>query len=57
VPKPTTVAPPSVLLDRPASAVPSAVPTAPTGAAPANGGEIVTVKTDLFEIELNTLGW
>ncbi|MEO7742133.1 MAG: membrane protein insertase YidC [Usitatibacter sp.] len=53
VPKPTTVAPPPSAL----SATPSAaVPAAPNGTAPASGGEVVTVKTDLFDIELNTLG-
>ena len=56
VPKPTTVAPPSTAPSTAPSVAPSAVPAAPTGAAPAAGGEAVTVKTDLFDIELNTIG-
>jgi YidC/Oxa1 family membrane protein insertase len=56
VPKPTTsLTPPAGTTTAP-SAAPSAVPAAPTGVAPAAGGEAVTVKTDLFDVELNTLG-
>jgi YidC/Oxa1 family membrane protein insertase len=56
VPQPTTIAPPSAAPSPAASALPNAVPPAPTGAATASGGEIVKVKTDLFDIELNTVG-
>jgi YidC/Oxa1 family membrane protein insertase len=50
VPQPTTtLAPPS-------AAPGSTVPTAPTGPPVAVGGEPISVKTDLFDIELNTLG-
>jgi YidC/Oxa1 family membrane protein insertase len=57
VPKPTTtLAPPSAAPANTPSASPSTVPAAPSGVAPATGGEAVTVKTDLFDIELNTLG-
>jgi YidC/Oxa1 family membrane protein insertase len=55
VPKPTTaLTAPSATT--PPSAAPSGVPAAPTGMAPATGGETVTVKTDLLDVELNTLG-
>jgi YidC/Oxa1 family membrane protein insertase len=55
VPKPTTVAPSSSTPTAPAP-TPSAVPAAPTGAVPHTGGETVSVRTDLFDIELDTLG-
>ena len=52
VPRPTTT------LEAPGAptSVPAPAAGVPTAAAPATGGEVVTVKTDLFEIELNTLG-
>ena len=55
VPQPTTALTPPTVAPSP-SGTPSAVPAAPTGVAPAAGGETVTVKTDLFDVELNTLG-
>jgi YidC/Oxa1 family membrane protein insertase len=54
---PAGVPRPSAPLD--ASTGPSSVPApsaVPSSAAPLTGGEAITVKTDLFEIELNTLG-
>ena len=55
VPQPTTsLTPPTAATTPPGT--PAAVPAAPTGVAPAAGGEAVTVKTDLFDVELNTLG-
>ncbi len=57
VPKPTTaLTPPSTTPSATPPSAPATVPAAPTGAAPAAGGEAVSVKTDLFDIELNTLG-
>ena len=55
VPQPTTALTPPTAATSP-SGTQSAVPAAPTGVAPAAGGEAVTVKTDLFDVELNTLG-
>jgi YidC/Oxa1 family membrane protein insertase len=55
VPQPTTALTPPTAATSP-SGMQSAVPAAPTGVAPAAGGEAVTVKTDLFDVELNTLG-
>jgi YidC/Oxa1 family membrane protein insertase len=54
VPTPST--PLTVPTPTPTPSAPSAAPTAPSGAAPAAGGEAVIVRTDLFEVELNTLG-
>jgi YidC/Oxa1 family membrane protein insertase len=54
VPTPST--PLTVPTPTPTPSAPSAAPAAPTGAAPVGGGEVVIVRTDLFEVELNTLG-
>jgi YidC/Oxa1 family membrane protein insertase len=55
VPRPTTpLTPPEAAA--PSAATSPAVPAAPTGVAPTAGGATVTVKTDLFDVELNTLG-
>ena len=35
---------------------PASTPMAPAGAAPASGGESILVKTDMFDVELNTAG-
>jgi YidC/Oxa1 family membrane protein insertase len=59
VPAPTvaTAAPSSVPTLSTPLATPGAAPTAPPSTAPTNlTGEPVSVKTDLFDIELNTLG-
>jgi YidC/Oxa1 family membrane protein insertase len=52
VPQPTTPLAAPSLSGSPAASVPGV----PPAAAPVPGGEAITVKTDLFEIELNTAG-
>ena len=53
---PTGIPTPSASLSAPTPAAPSAAVPPATAAAPAATGEPVIVKTDLFEIELNTAG-
>jgi len=53
---PTGIPTPSASLSAPTPATPSATAPLATAAAPAATGEPVIVRTDLFEIELNTAG-
>src|SRR5258706_7708898 len=53
---PTGIPTPSASLSAPTPATPSAPAPLATAAAPAATGEPVIVRTDLFEIELNTAG-
>jgi len=49
----TSLVPAAPLAGTPA---PASTPMAPAGAAPASGGESILVKTDMFDVELNTAG-
>src|SRR5688500_11921660 len=54
VPQPTTPLAPGATPAVPAAG--AAAPAAPAGALPPPGGDPVIVSTDLFDVELNTLG-
>ena len=53
---PIGVPQPTPTLGAPSATAPATAPAAPSGSPVAAGGELIAVKTDLFDIELNTLG-